>query len=197
MDVLHNLAFGFEHALTWQNLMFCAIGCTVGTLVGLLPGLGPLATISILLPLTYSIPTTGGGYAAVDIGDIVDFYNASMIYRGQVESAGTTGVKIKVLNKGDVFTVDPQAITNVVEKSAASEKEQDDAIRRYFSLIYPGNPKMTEIISPNSSKPVRDPRPLKVEPIEVAASTAVGASVSASAVNVGSPARPTKRALSK
>ena len=59
MDVLHNLAFGFEHALTWQNLLFCAIGCTVGTLVGLLPGLGPLATISILLPLTYSIPTTG------------------------------------------------------------------------------------------------------------------------------------------
>src|SRR5512140_3216931 len=59
MDVLHNLAFGFEHALTWQNLLFCAIGCTVGTLVGLLPGLGPLATISILLPLTYSIPTDG------------------------------------------------------------------------------------------------------------------------------------------
>ena len=59
MEVLHNLAFGFSHALTWQNLMFCAIGCTVGTLVGLLPGLGPLATISLLLPLTYSIPTTG------------------------------------------------------------------------------------------------------------------------------------------
>ena len=51
MDILHNLAFGFSHALTWQNLMFCAIGCVVGTLVGLLPGLGPLATISILLPL--------------------------------------------------------------------------------------------------------------------------------------------------
>ncbi|TMQ32117.1 MAG: tripartite tricarboxylate transporter permease, partial [Planctomycetota bacterium] len=54
MDVLHNLALGFEVALTWQNLLFCAIGCIVGTLVGLLPGLGPLATISILLPLTYS-----------------------------------------------------------------------------------------------------------------------------------------------
>ncbi len=40
MDILHNLAFGFEHALTWQNLLFCAIGCTVGTLVGLLPGPG-------------------------------------------------------------------------------------------------------------------------------------------------------------
>ncbi len=77
MDVLHNLAFGFEHALTWQNLLFCAIGCTVGTLVGLLPGLGPLATISILLPLTFSIPTTGalimlaGIYYGAQYGDSV------------------------------------------------------------------------------------------------------------------------------
>ena len=59
MDILQNLAFGFAHALTWQNLMFCAVGCVVGTLVGLLPGLGPLATISLLLPLTYSIPIGG------------------------------------------------------------------------------------------------------------------------------------------
>src|SRR4029077_16960903 len=59
MDILHNLAFGFEHALTLQNLMFCAVGCVVGTLIGLLPGLGPLATISLLLPLTYSIPVQG------------------------------------------------------------------------------------------------------------------------------------------
>ena len=59
MDILHHLAFGFGHALTWQNLAFCALGCVVGTLVGLLPGLGPLATISLLLPLTYSIPTGG------------------------------------------------------------------------------------------------------------------------------------------
>ena len=77
MDVLHNLAFGFGIALTWQNLMYCAIGCTVGTLVGLLPGLGPLATISILLPLTYSIPTSGalimlaGIYYGAQYGDSV------------------------------------------------------------------------------------------------------------------------------
>src|SRR3954468_9698142 len=77
MEVLHNLAFGFGIALTWQNLMFCAIGCTVGTLVGLLPGLGPLATISILLPLTYSIPTGGalimlaGIYYGAQYGDSV------------------------------------------------------------------------------------------------------------------------------
>jgi TctA family transporter len=77
MDLLHNLAFGFSHALTLQNLLFCAIGCTVGTLVGLLPGLGPLATISLLLPLTYSIPTNGalimlaGIYYGAQYGDSV------------------------------------------------------------------------------------------------------------------------------
>jgi len=77
MEVLHNLAFGFSHALTMQNLLFCAIGCTVGTFVGLLPGLGPLATISLLLPLTYSIPTGGalimlaGIYYGAQYGDSV------------------------------------------------------------------------------------------------------------------------------
>ncbi len=77
MDILQNLAFGFAHALTWQNLMFCAVGCVVGTLVGLLPGLGPLATISLLLPLTYSIPIGGalimlaGIYYGAQYGDSV------------------------------------------------------------------------------------------------------------------------------
>jgi putative tricarboxylic transport membrane protein len=77
MDVLQNLSLGFGHALTLQNLLFCAIGCTVGTLVGMLPGLGPLATISILLPLTYSIPTGGalimlaGIYYGAQYGDSV------------------------------------------------------------------------------------------------------------------------------
>ena len=77
MDVLNNLAFGFSHALTLQNLMYCALGCTVGTLVGLLPGLGPLATISLLLPLTYSMDTTGalimlaGIYYGAQYGDSV------------------------------------------------------------------------------------------------------------------------------
>ena len=77
MEILNNLAFGFEHALTLQNLMYCAIGCVVGTFIGLLPGLGPLSTISLLLPLTYSIPTDGslimlaGIYYGAQYGDSV------------------------------------------------------------------------------------------------------------------------------
>ena len=77
MDVIHNLMFGFGHALTLSNLMYCALGCTVGTMVGLLPGLGPLATISLLLPLTYSMPLDGslimlaGIYYGAQYGDSV------------------------------------------------------------------------------------------------------------------------------
>ena len=77
MEILDNLAFGFSHALTTQNLLFCMAGCVIGTLVGLLPGLGPLATISLLLPLTYSLPPTGalimlaGIYYGAQYGDNV------------------------------------------------------------------------------------------------------------------------------
>jgi len=77
MDLVNNLMFGFEHALTLQNLMFCGIGCMVGTLIGLLPGMGPLATISLLLPLTYTIPLDAslimlaGIYYGAQYGDSV------------------------------------------------------------------------------------------------------------------------------
>jgi putative tricarboxylic transport membrane protein len=39
-------------------LWYAFIGCLVGTLVGMLPGIGPLAGISILLPLTFGLDAT-------------------------------------------------------------------------------------------------------------------------------------------
>ena len=59
MDLFGNLIFGFEVALSWQNLAYCLIGVTVGTLIGVLPGIGPLGTIAILLPLTYGVSPVG------------------------------------------------------------------------------------------------------------------------------------------
>ena len=56
MDLLSNLALGFETAFTLQNLVYCLIGCILGTLIGVLPGLGPVATIAMLLPATYALP---------------------------------------------------------------------------------------------------------------------------------------------
>ena len=56
MDLFNNLVFGFSVALTWQNLWFCFIGVFLGTLIGVLPGIGPLATIAMLLPITFNVP---------------------------------------------------------------------------------------------------------------------------------------------
>src|ERR671938_1266186 len=50
---------GFATALSWQNLGLAFIGCLVGTLVGVLPGVGPIATITMLLPITFGIDPVG------------------------------------------------------------------------------------------------------------------------------------------
>jgi TctA family transporter len=55
MDLFGNLIFGFEVAFSLQNLLYCLIGVTVGTLIGVLPGIGPLGTIAMLMPITYSV----------------------------------------------------------------------------------------------------------------------------------------------
>src|SRR5690348_4961744 len=56
MELFHNLALGFSVAFTLQNLWFCFVGCFLGTLIGVLPGIGPLATIAMLLPITFNVP---------------------------------------------------------------------------------------------------------------------------------------------
>ena len=56
MELLANLAIGLDATLTLSNLMYCLIGVFLGTAVGVLPGLGPIATIAMLLPATFSLP---------------------------------------------------------------------------------------------------------------------------------------------
>ncbi len=59
MDIISNLALGFSVALSLQNLALCFVGCLVGTMIGVLPGVGPIATIAMLLPLTFKVDPTG------------------------------------------------------------------------------------------------------------------------------------------
>jgi len=56
MDLFDNLVLGFTVAFSLQNLLYCFIGVFVGTLIGVLPGIGPLVTIAMLLPITFSLP---------------------------------------------------------------------------------------------------------------------------------------------
>ncbi len=71
MDFVDKLALGFATCLkiiwltdpvlgiTWPvpvTLLICFVGCLIGTLIGVLPGVGPIATIAMLLPVTYGLP---------------------------------------------------------------------------------------------------------------------------------------------
>lgn len=55
MDLISNLLIGLDEAISLVNLLYCFIGVTVGTLIGVLPGLGPVATVAMLLPITYTL----------------------------------------------------------------------------------------------------------------------------------------------
>jgi TctA family transporter len=56
MDLLANLTLGLSVALSLDNLLYALMGAVLGTAIGVLPGLGPVATISILLPITFGLP---------------------------------------------------------------------------------------------------------------------------------------------
>ena len=58
-ELFSNLALGFGVALTPINLLLCLIGALVGTLVGVLPGIGTIATVAMLLPITFGLPPVG------------------------------------------------------------------------------------------------------------------------------------------
>ena len=60
MELLDNIMLGFSVALSPENIFYAFLGALLGTMVGVLPGLGPLATIAMLLPITYVLPPIAG-----------------------------------------------------------------------------------------------------------------------------------------
>src|ERR1035437_4510317 len=60
MDFMKNIALGIDVAFTGQNLFYCFLSVTLGNLMGVIPGVGEVATVSILLPVTYHVPPATG-----------------------------------------------------------------------------------------------------------------------------------------
>src|SRR6476659_5265058 len=58
-ELLANLALGFSVAAHPYNIGFCLLGALVGTLVGVLLGIGTVATVAMLLPITFGLPPVG------------------------------------------------------------------------------------------------------------------------------------------
>ena len=84
MDVFNNLALGFGVALSWQNLLFCFIGVFIGTLIGVLPGIGPVATISLLLPVTFGMEP------------VTSIIMLAGVYYGAMYGGSTTSILVNI-----------------------------------------------------------------------------------------------------
>jgi putative tricarboxylic transport membrane protein len=84
MDLLNNLALGFGVALQPINLLYCFLGVFIGTLVGVLPGIGPVAAMSLLLPVTFN--------ATPEAGIIM----LAGIYYGSMYGGSTTAILVNI-----------------------------------------------------------------------------------------------------
>ncbi len=84
MSLVDNLVTGFAIALSPGNLAAAFAGAVLGTLVGILPGIGPIATMSLLIPITFSMdPTTA-------------IIMLAGIYYGAMYGGSTTAVLVNV-----------------------------------------------------------------------------------------------------
>jgi len=84
LETLHSLLYGFSVALQPNHLFFCFLGCLLGTLIGVIPGLGPVAAISILLPVTFQVDATSA------------IIMLAGIYYGAMYGGSTTSILVNV-----------------------------------------------------------------------------------------------------
>jgi len=84
MEALNHLLMSFKIALDPINLFLCFCGALIGTLVGVLPGLGPAASISLLLPLSFALTP------------VQAIILLSGIYYGSMYGGSTTSILVNI-----------------------------------------------------------------------------------------------------
>jgi putative tricarboxylic transport membrane protein len=89
MEFLSNMQMGFTVLAEPMNLLFCFIGVVLGTLIGVLPGLGPAATISLLLPLTFKL------------SPVTSIIMIAGIYYGAKYGGSTTSILLNIPGEAD------------------------------------------------------------------------------------------------
>src|ERR687885_943040 len=109
IETLHNLYVGFAVVLAPNVFAYAFVGCVVGTLVGMLPGLGPLAGISLLLPITFGLTPT------------IAIVLLAGIYYGAMYGGSTTSILMRIPGEAaSVMTcIDGYAMTQKGRAGAA------------------------------------------------------------------------------
>jgi putative tricarboxylic transport membrane protein len=84
VSVFDSILLGLNVALQANNILFCFVGVFCGTLIGVLPGLGPAASISLLLPVTFLVPPTAS------------LIMLAGIYYGAMYGGSTTSILVNI-----------------------------------------------------------------------------------------------------
>lgn len=84
MAFFDSAMMGFHLAFQPINFLFCFLGVFIGTLVGVLPGLGPVAAMSLLLPVTFNVSPVGA------------IIMLSGIYYGSMYGGSTTSILVNI-----------------------------------------------------------------------------------------------------
>jgi putative tricarboxylic transport membrane protein len=95
-QVSDGLLLGLSVVFTAEGLFYCFLGVFLGTFIGVLPGIGPMATIAMLMPITFHLDPT---YALITLAGI--YYGAA--YGGSTASIllnlpGTASSAVTVLD---------------------------------------------------------------------------------------------------
>jgi putative tricarboxylic transport membrane protein len=84
LDYFASLLFGFKVVFQPMNFFMAFVGCLIGTLVGVLPGLGPVAAISMLLPVSFHFTPVGA------------IIMLAGIYYGAMYGGSTTSILVNI-----------------------------------------------------------------------------------------------------
>jgi TctA family transporter len=154
MDLLANLALGFGVAVTPVNLLYAFVGCVVGTLVGVLPGIGPVATIAMLLPITYGLePVTalimlagiyygasyGGSTTAILVNLPGEMSSVVTVLDGhQMARQGRAGAALSIAALGSFFAGSVATVMIAMFAPVLADLALKFDAAEYFSLMVLG-----------------------------------------------------------
>jgi putative tricarboxylic transport membrane protein len=145
MELLQQLALGLSVAVQPANLFYAFVGAVLGTIIGVLPGVGPVATISVLLPVTFGLNSTSA------------IIMLAGIYYGAQYGGSTTAILVKLPGESSsvVTTIDGyqmarQGKAGLALATAASARFSPERSRRWWW-------RWRRLRSPNSRSPSAPP----------------------------------------
>jgi len=153
-NLFGNLALGASVAITLANLFWCLTGAIIGTAIGVLPGVGPVATLALLLPVTYHLTPEaalimlagiyygaqyGGSTTAILVNLPGESSSVVTCLDGyQMARQGRAGPALAIAALGSFFAGCVATIIIAVAAPPLTKVAQQFAAADYFSLMVLG-----------------------------------------------------------